>query len=326
MTGITDQKPNYADLMKVFLPEVARQFVEASAEGKRFVHYTSAENAFRILNGKEIWMRNTRCMNDYSEINHGIDCLNKYLNDEKRRKAFVDAVNLASPGAAEEALRRFEYHLNSIRLDTYITCISEHDVEKEDRHGRLSMWRAYGTGGAGAAIVLKPTPFFMENDNIGAFSSPVIYADDVRLSQIMDDSISSIRRNRYELSYVDKNVVMGSIFSMLYSLCVCVKHPGFREEREWRIIFNPILDKSSIIKMDLAVIKGIPQKVCRFPFSNNPDLGITGIDLTDFFDKVIIGPSNYPTAIYDAIVACVDAAGIRGGDSRVQFSGIPLRN
>lgn len=36
--------------------------------GQRFVHYTSAESALRIIKTKQIWMRNATCMSDYREI------------------------------------------------------------------------------------------------------------------------------------------------------------------------------------------------------------------------------------------------------------------
>ena len=37
----------------------------------RFVHYTSAEAALQIIKTKRIWMRNTTCMSDYSEVENG---------------------------------------------------------------------------------------------------------------------------------------------------------------------------------------------------------------------------------------------------------------
>ena len=41
------------------------------AKSKRFVHYTSADNALKIIRTKRLWMRNTTCMADYREVEHG---------------------------------------------------------------------------------------------------------------------------------------------------------------------------------------------------------------------------------------------------------------
>ena len=44
----------------------------------------------------------------------------------------------------------FNNSWSDIRLNTYITCVSEHQ-DSEDKHGRLSMWRAFG-GGTGTRV------------------------------------------------------------------------------------------------------------------------------------------------------------------------------
>ena len=49
--------------------------VEALGEHARFVHYTSAATLQRIIENKEFWMRNASLMDDYSEIDYGLDLL-----------------------------------------------------------------------------------------------------------------------------------------------------------------------------------------------------------------------------------------------------------
>jgi hypothetical protein len=43
--------------------------------GRKLAHYTTAENGLKIIEGKTIWLRNAAVMNDFSEIQHGRDCL-----------------------------------------------------------------------------------------------------------------------------------------------------------------------------------------------------------------------------------------------------------
>ena len=41
----------------------------------RFVYYTTAATAERILRNAEVWMRNAMTMNDSMETRHGLKCL-----------------------------------------------------------------------------------------------------------------------------------------------------------------------------------------------------------------------------------------------------------
>src|SRR5215469_16282671 len=94
-------------LEQIFMPYAHRQRAEllqkqgatASRETAfRFAHYTSAEAALNIINTKRIWMRNTSCMVDYSEVRHGYDLLNQFVTDKDRWGAFTAALHSCAPG------------------------------------------------------------------------------------------------------------------------------------------------------------------------------------------------------------------------------------
>jgi hypothetical protein len=53
------------------LATMHREGLFTDATGARFVHYTSAESALKIITSKRLWMRNTTCMADYREVRHG---------------------------------------------------------------------------------------------------------------------------------------------------------------------------------------------------------------------------------------------------------------
>jgi hypothetical protein len=120
----------------------------------RLIHYTSAESAMGIIRSKRFWMRNTNCMSDYREVQHGYDILQKFFSDQAKRSAFTEALDRCSQGVALEAIKMFDDSWSHIRFSTYISSISEHE-DLEDVHGRLSMWRAFGGGAARVGIVLK---------------------------------------------------------------------------------------------------------------------------------------------------------------------------
>ena len=49
----------------IFVPYARKRRDEFYARGGKFVHYTSADAAIKIIKDKRIWMRNTTCMSDY---------------------------------------------------------------------------------------------------------------------------------------------------------------------------------------------------------------------------------------------------------------------
>src|SRR5262249_38411311 len=63
----------------------------------RFVHYTSAESALKIITSKRLWMRNTTCMADYREVQHGYGILVRYFADLQKRSTFVQSIEQCAP-------------------------------------------------------------------------------------------------------------------------------------------------------------------------------------------------------------------------------------
>src|SRR5712664_1310320 len=65
-------------LERIFMPQARKQRIQAGFDDEhvqtpiRFVHYTSAEAALKIIRSKRMWMRNTTCMTDYREVQHGL--------------------------------------------------------------------------------------------------------------------------------------------------------------------------------------------------------------------------------------------------------------
>jgi len=78
----------------------------------RFVHYTSAESALKIITSKRLWMRNTTCMADYREVQHGHEILVRYFADAQRRGSFEQSLEQCAPGSAIEAMKLFNQWLS----------------------------------------------------------------------------------------------------------------------------------------------------------------------------------------------------------------------
>lgn len=312
----------------VFMPHATAAYARIRApNGPDFVHYTSAENLLKILGQEvpEVWMRNARCMNDVSEVYHGYDRIEDVLLKDGRNDRLKNALEAISPELAEQALNLFRGHIPNIIAQTYITCISEHP-RSEENYGRLSMWRAYSQGSIGTAIVFNKAPFLTPSDALSAYTSPVAYHTEEELAKEIDTIIFNINRELAWLKARNPKIVETFIFNMFLFGITCLKHPGFKEELEWRILHHPSLGGKNPLKSSKQVVGGVPQKVFRIPLQDipGPD-GLDGISPDKLIKRVIIGPSNYPQTVREAIIEALEDAGVSNAAQRVVVSDIPLR-
>lgn len=291
---------------------------------QRFVHYTSAEAALNIIKTKRMWMRNTTCMSDYLEVQHGFALLNKFFSDESKKNEFMAALDACSPNSGKEALDLFNQWWSDTQFNTYITSISEHD-DKEDLHGRLSMWRAFGGNTARVAIVFSVPWFSAGALALNVSLNPVAYLNEEEVHAEINTVIKNIRENCDFLRSIERSRIVGSIFNMLLAGVTCLKHEGFHEEREWRVLYAPNREASPLMEHSTEIIGGVPQIVYKAPLDANVSKDLADIDVSRVFDRLIIGPSPYPWVMYQAFVAALAEIGVPEANKRVFVSDIPIR-
>ncbi|MGK0174873.1 MAG: hypothetical protein ACI9AT_001255 [Ulvibacter sp.] len=307
----------------IFMPRLAAEKARLLSDGNRFIHYTTAENALNIIKSRELWMRSPACMNDYMEISHGHGLLVKFFQETEYRKTFTESIDQYQVGLAEDILNGFDLWWEKIRNYVFIASVSEHP-SSEDKHGRLSMWRAYGSQEGKAGLVLNnpPKPSF----NLGVILSPALYytRDDLTYDLL---SIAELVDNNIDyLKTLKRETILGTVITSLIIYAVCLKHPGFSEEREWRLIFLPnMLPENKWVKKSIETIGGIPQIVYKMPLQNSDELDITGLSIPELLESIIIGPSQYPLVLFDAFNATLVNEDISGSDKIIVVSDIPLR-
>lgn len=316
--------PNAARRMALFQPLLMAKALDIYKNKKRFVHYTTAETGFNILKNRAVWMRNAITMNDFSEIEHGVECLIYAWKGSQSGQRFSAILEEHYPGLCKDLETRFDGWLPQFRANTFLTCLSEH-LDTEDENGRLSMWRAYG-GRSGVALVMKNTPFMATTDKLAAYSSPVAYLSKDEFAQAMGEIADNVARNADFLQGMGYEDVLGTMFSVFRFAVLCTKHPGFSEELEWRILYSPGYERSETITETIEVVRGIPQPVHQIPLKDAPDEGLHGADIPNLIDRVIIGPTADQIAIYQAFVSLLESSGVEDAPSRVKISGIPLRH
>jgi hypothetical protein len=324
-------------LESIFLPHLRKKreiaYQQAVDTGqteifKRFVHYTSAEAALDIIRNKRIWMRKTMCMSDYREVEHGFEILWNCFHEPSNLDKFTEVLDSCAPGAAKEAIDLYNKHLTTIRTSTYIASISEHKDE-EDSHGRLSMWRAFG-GTTGRVAIVLTLPWYKDGfiegmDALKVFFSPIAYLSDEKFCKEFQQVISNISEHRDFLNSIGHSQIVNYVFYALLSSTVCLKHSGFNEELEWRVLHFPNLYNSPLMKAETKVINGIPQKVYLLPLDAQYDPALAELDVSRLFDRLIIGPTEYAGAMYETFSEALADIGIPEAYKRVFISNIPIR-
>jgi hypothetical protein len=309
-------------IKSIFFPYMDRKIREVVAAGNRFVYYTTADTATSILRYRQIWMRSTTTMNDYMEVEHGLECLHAAYKAEPGN-IFNRSIDACFPGLSEDVKNYFNAWLPGIRRDTFITCVSEHSAE-EDQFGRLSMWRAYG-GQAGVALVLNGAVMFNEFDALAVYSSPVAYLNSDTFAAEVVEVARNIEREAEYIRSLDRETVKNIVFNMFRFGVLCTKHPGFHEEREWRVVASPAMHPSKLPPPTVEVVRGTPQKVLKIDLQNYPDQGLVGLSLPELLNRIIIGPCEFPQVILGAFCQLLVEAGVPEPDSKIVVSDIPLR-
>jgi len=252
-------------LQSIFMPHALGRRDSVQKRNGRFVHYTSAVSALNIIRSKEIWMRNTTCMTDYSEVQHGGRMLEAFFADDANKKAYAAALDGCYDGLATEILNLFYGWWQDTVFQSYVTSISEHD-DSEDLHGRLSMWRAFSRSSARVAFVLRIPLTEGSAEPLNLLFSPVAYFAEPQVHRV----IKNIEANREVLQKIDRPAIVSVAFHMLLLAALCLKHEGFHEEREWRFVYAPKRRPSPLISSSIEVIDQVPQTVYKIPLRGPP--------------------------------------------------------
>ncbi|WP_309623809.1 DUF2971 domain-containing protein [Novosphingobium sp.] len=263
-------------------------------------------------------------MNDFSEIQHGLSCLQMAWNTESGEslRTWIDDL---WPQMSKELERLFDGHAFNIQNRTFITSLSEHD-DDEDIFGRLSMWRAYG-GRSGVAVVLNPTIFSSETDKMAVSSAPVLYQTPDEFTKWFTQWVRNLEENTEILRSLNFEDAKGWMFHCFRMFCLCIKHPGFREEKEWRVFHTPEIDGlSKWVNSKIEVIGGLPQEIVELSLEDDVKLEVVGVAPNSLIERVIIGPCESPMTLHFALLSALKDAGVSEPEKRISASLIPLRS
>jgi hypothetical protein len=189
-------------------------------------HYCSIESFYHIITSRSIWMCNSSQMNDAHEniwIQNYFSTIKEYFSGSKYKKLLKDSFDM--------------FKWNS--QPPFIFCLSAiPDL--------LSQWRAYSQDGQGVSIGFTTKVLNLRN----GLPSPNVYADRTfglarveyeprRQKKKIIDLCKSVKDGFDTAKPNDKVDSSLELAFTLVDWAMTFKSPGFKEEKEWRIVHTP---------------------------------------------------------------------------------------
>lgn len=193
----------------------------------KLYHYTDLGGLSGIVGNHDVWLSNSRFLNDDEEIAHGRAISEQVIRAQRdyyygpNWMPYLDALSaqLAEP----------------LTQGIYICCFCRKD-------NLLSQWRGYGANGAGVSVEFSPFEF----DRITGPDSPIgsvtrlwrVFYDRLQQSQIIEQAVTFGFTNHPGPAIEQASKARELIDFFIPTF----KNPDFAEENECRLIFTPPAD------------------------------------------------------------------------------------
>ncbi|MFK3845343.1 DUF2971 domain-containing protein [Stenotrophomonas sp. NPDC078853] len=286
-------------------------------------HYTSLATLEQIAGAKELWLSHPYLMNDHQEL--------AWALEEGVRRALGDAQLTAALGVSAGEFGEILSNLsgadiNSYNLDIYLACFSEHVLDR-DGDGVLSMWRAYGGGGSGAALIFDSSKLIADEASPFILAPVAYYSTEERLAFI-DWAVFMMSVTVKNIAPLDRHTLQELAWIYYHRLRVFAlftKHVGFAEENEWRLVYDPKRDDwDEYVDCRSYVItsRGIEPKL-KLPL--NSDRSSSKVKFDEILSAVLLGPAASSALSLHATRRMLKELGCAVLSESVSASGTPLR-
>ena len=288
-------------------------------------HYTSISVFEQMMANEEVWFSNPLYMNDFEELRFGmLEGASAFRESQELRQSLPDEKSYTQlMGHFNQFFHQFD---TQHAFHTYVMCLSKHDPNDSD--GRLSMWRGYGAGGAGMAIVFN-TAKIEANPESPLIVGPVHYASSQERVQWIAEKIKALASLLRSRSVTDEDLFYLAFhwIERLKTFSLFTKHIGFREEDEWRIVYMNERDPKKLLKdmYSYAITpKGVEPKL---KLKVKPLEGMFSQDLSfnKIIDRVILGPTNSSALATHVVKRILEQTGKDTHTIKIQASSIPFR-
>lgn len=251
-------------------------------------HYTAIATLERIAQTGEIWFSNPLYMNDVDELRYGMGLgLHAVRTHAGLREACPPAHYNALLDSFDALFSAFD---NESAFDVYVFSCSEHDEQIGD-DGLLSMWRGYGGDGNGVAIVFDMsqllqahTPLLVRQVKYLSYEASHAWMD-----RKLQDFAAALSEAGGPVSHMPE--AAAALFERIKLFALFTKHRGFREEREWRIVYLREQDPQGVFGQQLHYAIGPRGIEPRLRFTTDA-IGGPGAppSLREMAQRIILGP------------------------------------
>ena len=292
---------------------------------KTLLHYTSFPTLQKIVESGSIVLFNPLTMNDQQEMRAGVKTLISALDQDPQLQALFNLIDKTLPIFGAKFRKHFYQEIARDAYGAYIFCMSApHD---DHPTGLLSMWRAYGADGNGVCLAFNTAPILKKYQQIQlpVVLYPVRYESEATLVEKTREIITAVARIAPKIASLwskRKKDVLSALYQILLIAAATHKHPGFDEEREWRVVnFASYADTTlsrEIFPWGQGIRLGLRFNLAKYA----ADVGST---IDQLFNSVILGPSNLQGPASDAVLYLLIKAGISSAGSRIKVCTTPYR-
>lgn len=243
-------------------------------------HYTNQHGLLGIVSTGEIWATSVSDLNDRKEFEYA---------KELAESLIISRIK----GELDEQKKKHLGYLCQAAVNAGINiCVSSWSSRADD----LSQWRAYSGTGTGYSVDLKGSTLREFANAQNFILAACIYeksAQERILGSLIDaDLAQNIEQERLHLLDDEDERFMleqngGNFAYHINRYASLFKHPGFKDENEWRLISKPM----SVSRMDFR--PGISTIASHFRFSLR-DGGEHRGEPTIRIDSVHVGPCPEP--------------------------------
>lgn len=280
------------------------ELINSAIKPSVLFHYTNANSFYKILESKNLWASNIYFLNDSLEYKLSVHLFLIRLF-HARKSRFIDKETI-------KLIEDIEIRCAQINNDREFVP-SIFIVSLSSKGNSIGQWRAYGGENGGFCIGFDFQKLKNACTTQQAKLIPCIYDSNQHIilaNNLITKIIESYFRHKSKPDFSYTDFVEIILYEVTF-LAAYIKHPGFVEEDEWRIILSP--DETNIQN----IIKFYPSRTTIRPYIE--------LRFDDSFSSYGIGPYSFSEHSKPVIDLFLNKMKYDVTKISCHFSGIPLR-
>jgi hypothetical protein len=289
---------------------------QSEVDHELLYHYTDAKGLLGIFESGKLWSTEARYLNDATELDYAFGLLDEVLAETASDSSADVRNQLKLASSMNRELWRDD-------ILCFVACFCQ---EKD----LLNQWRGYAHGVGGYAIGFRRGE--IEVSSVDRQFGPyefrqVEYGSETMKAQLRDRLVDVLVRFRdsHPSSDGERLALWRSLVSSYLSQhgfdAPLVKSPGFKEEKEWRVVVR--LPRTAFVKRDVLksrvspTLGLVPYVVLDVTTERQPRRPAVG--------QIVIGPTPHLELAERSLRDLLASVGYQDGEIVVEHSKVPLR-